>query len=111
MAGGFQIDLAALRSFAQVADDQMQQLERIHQTLAGVQIDGDAFGLLPASGDLHGAYTARAQAEVENTSEAAGLLQETGAGLERTAGNYEQTERAVTEMYHGMRGQLGGDRG
>lgn len=60
MAGGFQIDLAALRSFAQVADDQMQQLERIHQTLAGVQIDGDAFGLLPASGDLHGAYTAHA---------------------------------------------------
>lgn len=48
---------------------------------------------------------------MENTSEAAGLLQETGAGLERTAGNYEQTERAVTEMYHGMRGQLGGDRG
>jgi hypothetical protein len=25
-----------------------------------VQIDGDAFGLLPASGDLHGAYTAHA---------------------------------------------------
>ncbi|MBR7824698.1 hypothetical protein KDK95_00130 [Actinospica sp. MGRD01-02] len=111
MAGGYQVDVAALRSFAQVADAQEQQLERIHQTLAGVQIDGDAFGLLPASGDLHSAYTAHAQAEVENTAEAAQLLHETGAGLEQTAVNYGQTEQAITEMYHNMRGQLGGGRG
>jgi uncharacterized protein YukE len=111
MAGGYQIEPTALRSFAQAAQEQGRQLEQIHQTLASVQIDGDAFGLLPASKDLHGAYTAHAQAEVENTTEAAELLQEIGSGLDQTAGNYEQNEQAVTEASRSIQGQLGGGRG
>jgi uncharacterized protein YukE len=111
LAGGFQIDPAALRGFAQAAEDQGQQLEQIHQTLSAVQIDADAFGLLPASHDLYSAYTEHAQAEVENTAEAAELLHETGGGLEQTAANYEETENAVTELHRSMQSRLGDGRG
>jgi uncharacterized protein YukE len=108
---GYQIDPAALRSFAQAAEAQAQQLEQIHQTLAGVQVDGDAFGLLPAAHDLYSAYVSHAQAEVDNTSEAGELLQETGTGLEQTAESYEQTEQAVTEASRSVQSRMDDGRG
>jgi uncharacterized protein YukE len=112
MADGYQIDPAVLRNFAQVADEQAQKLDQIHQALAGVQIDGDAFGMLPASGDLHTEYTAHAQAEVDDTSEASALLRETGDGLMQTADNYEQTEQHVAALHHAvLREPSGGEHG
>jgi len=112
MADGYQIDLAVLRNFAQVADEQAQKLDRIHQALAGVQIDGDAFGMLPASSALHTEYTAHTQAEVDNTGEASALLRETGDGLVQTADNYEQTEQHVAELHHVvLRTLSGGEHG
>ena len=102
MADGYRIDPAVLRTFAQVLDQQAQTLDQIHQALAGVRIDGDAFGMLPASGDLHSEYTAHAQAEVGNTGEAPALLRETGDGLVQTADNYERTEQHVAELHHAV---------
>jgi uncharacterized protein YukE len=102
MADGYRIDPAALRKFVEVMDQQAQKLDQIHQTLAGVQVDGDAFGMLPASGDLHREYTSHAQAEVDNSGEAVQLMQETGNGLVQTADNYAQTEQRVAEMHHAI---------
>ncbi len=112
MADGYQIDPAVLRTFAQVADEQAQKLDQIHQALAGVHIDGDAFGMLPASSALHSEYTAHAQAEVDNTSEASALLRETSDGLVQTADNYEQTEQHVAGLHHAvLRALSGGEHG
>lgn len=112
MADGYQIDPAMLRAFAQVADEQARRLDQIQQTLAGVHIDAEAFGKLPASGDLHNEYTAHAQAEVEDTGEAAQLLRETGDGLVQTADNYEQTEQHIAGLHHAvLRSLSGGERG
>lgn len=112
MADGYQIDPAVLRAFAQVADEQAQKLDQIHRALASVQIDGDAFGKLPASGALHGEYTAHAQAEVGNTGEASALLRETGDGLTQSADNYEQTEQHVAALHHAvLRALSGGEHG
>ena len=112
MSGGYQIDPAVLREYVQVVDQQAQKLSQIHRTLAGVRVDGDAFGKLPASGDLQREYTSHAQAEVDNSGEAVQLTQETGDGLMQTADNYERTEQRVTEM-HGaiLRGLSGSDHG
>ena len=112
MADGYQIDLAVLRSFARVVDEQAQKLHQIHQVLAGVHIDADAFGKLPASGALHNEYTAHAQAEVDNTGQAAQLLRETGDGLIQTADNYEQTEQRIAGLHHAvLRSLSGGEHG
>ena len=112
MADGYQIDPAKLRAFAQVADEQAHRLEQIQQTLAGVHIDAEAFGKLPASGDLHREYTTHAQAEVDNCGEAGSLLRETGDGLVRTADNYEQTEQHIAALHHAvLRSLSGGERG
>jgi hypothetical protein len=112
MAGGYQIDPAALRKYVQVVDQQAQKLDQIHRTLAGVQVDGDAFGKLPASGDLQREYTSHAQAEVDNSGEAVQLTQGTGDGLVQTADNYEQTEQRVAEMHQAiLRGLSGSDHG
>lgn len=112
MADGYQIDPAALRNFAQVADEQAQKLDQIHQALADVQIDGDAFGMLPASSSLHSEYTAHAQAEVDNTGEASALLRDTGDGLVQSADSYEQTEQHVAGLHHAvLRALPGGEHG
>ena len=112
MADGYQIDPALLRNFAHVAAEQAQKLDQIHATLAGVQIDGDAFGLLPASSSLHSEYTVHAQAEVDNTSEASALLRATGDGLAQSADNYEQTEQHIAELHHAvLRVLSGGEHG
>ncbi len=112
MADGYQIDPAVLRTFAQVVDEQAQRLDQIHQTLAGVHIDADAFGKLPASGDLHNEYTAHAQAEVDDTGEAAQLLRETGDGLVLTAQTYEQTDQRIAGLHHAvLRSLSGGEHG
>lgn len=109
MADGYLIDPAVLRRFAKVADEQAQKLDQIHQALAGIRIDGEAFGRLPASGDLHREYTAHAQAEVDNCGEAGPLLRETGDGLVRTADNYEQTEQHIAALHHAVLRELPGD--
>jgi uncharacterized protein YukE len=112
MADGYQIDPAVLRRFAQVADEQAHKLDQIHRALAGIRVDRDAFGRLPASGDLHREYTAHAQAEVDNCGEAGPLLRETGDALVRTADNYEQTEQHITELHHAvLRALSGGEHG
>jgi hypothetical protein len=106
MAGGYHIDPAALRQYVQVVDQQAQKLDQIHQTLAGVQVDVDSFGMLPASSDLRREYTSHARAEVDNSGEAVQLMQETGDGLVQTVDNYERTERSVAEMHHAIRRAL-----
>ena len=112
MADGYHIDPAVLRNFARVVDEQAQRLDQIHQALAAVHIDSDAFGKLPASGDLHSEYTAHAQAELGNSDEAAQLLRETGDGLIQTADNYEQTEQRIAGLHHAvLRSLSGGEHG
>lgn len=102
MARGYQIEPSILRKYVQVMDQQAHILDQIHQTLAGVQVDGDSFGMLPASGDLHREYASHAQAEVDNSGEAVQLMQETGNGLVQTADNYEQTEQDIAEMHYAI---------
>ncbi|MBS2964229.1 hypothetical protein KGA66_14310 [Actinocrinis puniceicyclus] len=110
MADGYQLDPAVLRRFAQVVGEQAQRLDGIHRALADVRIEGDAFGRLPASGDLHREYIAHAQAEVDDSGEAGPLLRETGDGLARTADNYERTEQYVTGLHRAvLRGLSGGE--
>jgi uncharacterized protein YukE len=101
-ADGFQVDGSVLRQYAQTCQSASQQLEQIHQVVASITVSADWFGKLPDSGDLHGEYTAHAQAEVQNTSEATQLLQDTASQLNQTADSYDQTDQGAAEAHRAV---------
>ena len=107
MTSGFEVHPAELRGYAQLIREQVARLEQVHATLAGVSVPAGAFGKLPQSADLAAAYEQHAGAEVANTAELPGLLDQVAGGLESSAGTYAAAESANVQTAHSVTGGAG----
>jgi hypothetical protein len=85
MGNGFDVEHTALRTYASQIQQQVQRMAEVHAT-----------------------YTEHANAEVTNSSEAAGLLPEIGTALTGNADAYIETDTALAALHHDIIGELGG---
>lgn len=107
MADGIEVHTSALRQYAELVKQQAAKLAQVHSTLAGVSVPGGAFGKLPESSDMESAYAKHATAEVSNTAQLPGLLNEVAQGLETTAANYTAAESANVQHAQSVTGEMG----
>lgn len=103
MADGFAVHVSALNGYAGVIRQQVAASREIGQHLAAISVPGGAFGKLPESGDLEGAYRQHADAEVGNASQMPKLLSEVAAGLAGAARTYQRVDavqaRAIQQLF------------
>jgi hypothetical protein len=95
--GGYEVHHPSLRRYAEIIAAQERRLQQVNAALAEAQVPAGAFGKLPESGELHSEYQAHAQAEVTNTAELPGLLEQVAEALGASADHYAGTEAAITQ--------------
>lgn len=79
------VDPQELARFAAASDSRAERMEQIFAELVGAHVDRLSFGLMPASGDLHTAYTEHADSCVAGMREGAEAMTGIAEGL-RTEG-------------------------
>jgi uncharacterized protein YukE len=88
----FMVHPQALQQYANTVRTQAEAMRRIHSTLAGLNVGGEAFGKLPNSHTMFSEYQSHAQAEAENTSQMAEMLDQVAEALADTAKEYEAVD-------------------
>lgn len=101
-ADGYEVHLPSLRRYSEIIAAQERRLQQVNAALAEVQVPAGAFGKLPESGDLHSEYQAHARAEVTNTAELPGLLEQVAEALGASADHYAGTEAANTQAVESL---------
>ncbi len=93
---GYEVTRNALERFARVLEDQGTELGKVSKALDGATVDRDAFGKLPAAGDVYSRYHEHASAEQQNMSDAASGLPEIGRALRKSSSAYGEAEDSVS---------------
>jgi uncharacterized protein YukE len=88
----FTVHPQALEEYANTVRTQADALRRIHGTLAGLHVGGEAFGKLPNSHTMYSEYESHAHAEADDTSQMAEMLDQVAEALADTAKQYEAVD-------------------
>jgi uncharacterized protein YukE len=105
VAEGFAVYRPALNGYAEVIRQEAYAAGQVGQRLAEIGVPSGAFGKLPESGDLEGAYRQHADAEVDNADQLPKLLNEVAEDLTGTAWSYQRVDASQARSIQQMFGQ------
>jgi uncharacterized protein YukE len=105
VAEGFAVYRPVLDQYTKLIRRQADAIADVHQGLAAIDVPAGAFGKLTESGALDAAYHQHAAAELANTRQMPGLLDNVAKGLTRTADRYEELDAAQARAIRRMFGQ------
>ncbi|MGG7571807.1 hypothetical protein [Streptomyces sirii] len=97
----------ALHKFAKSSDQRAERLRAIRSRLAGHDLDREAFGRLPESGELYTAYDEQSEHVLETLEAAATLQEKISEGVTETARAYQADEDATVASMHQVQGGPG----
>ena len=101
MSNTIKVQTAALDAFVTSTERHADDLQRILDALEAAHVDRGSFGLMPASGDMHDAYTEQVDTCIEGLTEATGVLTSVAEAATATKDNYETCETGAVEMLGG----------
>ncbi|MFF3496746.1 hypothetical protein ACFYWS_36025 [Streptomyces sp. NPDC002795] len=98
---GFDVESAALRRYAQAAEQAADKVESIRRRLAPLDLHQQTFGRLPESDELKADYdkqSEEAATDLKDVQDALTVIAETVRG---SADAYDQGEEAQTQSFGG----------
>ena len=101
MSKTIKVQTAAFDALVTATERHADDLQRILDALEAAHVDRGSFGLMPASGDMHQAYTEQVDFCIDGLTEATGVLTSVAEAANATKDNYETCETGAVEMLSG----------
>ncbi|GAA2148233.1 hypothetical protein GCM10009760_39970 [Kitasatospora kazusensis] len=93
---GFRAQPDSISGYAATVAGQAEQVGQIQSAVSGIAISSDAFGHLPNAQNLAQVYQEHADASRQNLADLLQALTGTADGLNYTAQNYAEQDRAIS---------------
>jgi hypothetical protein len=95
----FQVSTAVFDPFIEASAAHADELEQIVQRLTQAHVARGSFGYMPASDDLHEAYTEHVNSCLDGLASTAETMQDVSAGASATKQNYESAEEDAVASF------------
>ena len=101
MSKTIKVQTAAFDAFVTSTERHGEDLQRILEALQAAHVDRGSFGLMPASDDMHQAYTEQVDFCIDGLTEAEEVMTSVADAAATTKDNYVTCETGAVEMLSG----------
>lgn len=99
MSQPFQVSTGVFDPFIEASSRHADELEQIVQRLTDAHVARGSFGLMPASDDLHEAYTEHVDSCLDGLGSTVETMQDVSAGATASKENYEGAEEDAVASF------------